>query len=85
MGKKATGLQIRAGRGALGWSMERLSEVSGVSMRTIARYEESDDVPASRAGNLERLVQALEDAGIEFIGTPEDAPGIRLHKPPRQR
>jgi hypothetical protein len=22
---------------------------------------------------------ALEAAGIEFIGTPEDAPGIRIH------
>ena len=65
--------------------MERLSELSGVSMRTIARYEESDDVPPSRGGNLEGLVTTLEDAGIEFIGTPEDAPGIRLHKTPRPR
>ena len=75
----ATGPQLRAARNALGWSIERLSEISGVSMRTIIRYEDVEGVPPSRSGNLETLVSALESAGIEFIGTPDDAPGIRIH------
>ncbi|SMH56245.1 hypothetical protein SAMN05661107_3223 [Maritimibacter sp. HL-12] len=26
------------------------------------------------------VVSTLESAGIEFIGTPDDAPGIRIHR-----
>ena len=75
----ATGAQIRAARAALNWSIERLASNSGVSVRTINRYEDQDGLPPSRSGNLERLVTTLERAGIEFVGTPDDAPGIRLH------
>ncbi len=79
MNVNATGMQIRAARNALGWSIETLSGTSGVSARTIIRYEDVDGVPANRSGNLEKLIAALEAAGIEFIGTPDDAPGIRIH------
>lgn len=72
-------MQLRAARNALGWSIEKLAEKSGISVRTIIRYEEVTEVPANRSGNLAQLVQSLESAGIEFIGTPEDAPGIRIH------
>lgn len=75
----ATGSQLRAARNALGWSIETLAEQSGVSVRTIIRYEDTDGVPPSRSGNLETLVFTMEAAGIEFIGTPDDAPGIRIH------
>jgi transcriptional regulator with XRE-family HTH domain len=78
MKKKATAEQVRAARAALKWSIERLSEQSGVSSRTIIRYEDVSGVPESRGGNLEKLVVALEAAGIEFIGTPDDGPGIRF-------
>ena len=46
-------------------------------MRTIIRYEDISGVPASRSGNLEKLIKVLEAAGIEVIGTPDDNPGIR--------
>ncbi|WP_295512983.1 helix-turn-helix domain-containing protein [uncultured Sulfitobacter sp.] len=72
-------MQLRAARNALGWSIEKLAEQSGISVRTIIRYEEVSGVPANRSGNLAQIVQSLESAGIEFIGTPEDAPGIRIH------
>lgn len=75
----ATGPQLRAARNALGWSIKLLSENTGVSMRTIIRYEDVEGVPPSRSGNLEALIAALESAGIEFIGTPDDGPGIRIH------
>ena len=75
----ATGAQIRAARAALSWSIERLAAESGVSVRTINRYERQNGRPPSRSGNLERLVTTLERFGIEFIGTPDEAPGIRVH------
>ena len=78
--KNATGMQLRAARNALDWSIEKLSDISGVSIRTIIRYEDFDGLPPSRADNVSKLVSALEAAGIEFIGTPDDGPGIRIHK-----
>lgn len=77
----ATGPQLRAARNGLGWSIEHLSNSSGVSVRTIIRYEDVEGVPANRSGNLKALIATLEAAGIEFIGTPEDGPGIRIRAP----
>jgi len=75
----ATGPQLRAARNGLGWSIEHLSENSKISVRTIIRYEDVEGVPPNRSGNLEALIATLEAAGIEFIGSPDDAPGIRIH------
>ena len=80
----ATGAQLRAARNALGWSIETLAERSGVSVRTIIRYEDTDEVPPTRGGNLAKLIFALEAAGIEFIGTPDEAPGILIHRAPAE-
>ncbi len=80
MNLNATALQLRAARYALNWSIADLAEVSGVSARTIIRYEAIDGVPPNRAGNLEKLVKALEDAGIEFTGTPDHRPGIVMKR-----
>ena len=73
--------QIRAARGALGWSAQDLAERSGVSLRTILRMESTDGVPQGRVSTLMEIKTALEAAGIEFIGSPDDGPGIRLRKP----
>jgi transcriptional regulator with XRE-family HTH domain len=73
-----TGAQIRAARAALGWSASVLAEKATVAPKTIARFEEVDGVPPSRSSTLMDVQSALEAAGIEFIGTPEDGPGIRL-------
>lgn len=81
MTKIATSAQLRAARNALGWSLERLSRQSGISMRTLIRYEDQAGIPANRSGNLERVIETLEAAGIEFIGTPDDRPGIRIGPP----
>ena len=74
-----TAQQIRAARGALGWSVRELADLTGVGTATISRYEIADAVPRSRKDNLEKIQAALEAAGIEFIGTPDDGPGIRIH------
>lgn len=74
------GLQIRAARGALNWSVSELSKVSGVPTATIVRYEAADGVPVGRKGHLDTLKSVLEKCGIEFVGTPEDGPGIRVRR-----
>ena len=73
-----TGGQIRAARAALGWSASKLAEVSGVSQPTIQRFEQSNGIPPSRSSTLHEIKKTFEEAGIEFIGTPEDGPGIRI-------
>lgn len=78
--KPITGDQIRAARGALNWSVRELSEQSGVATATIVRYELEAGVPKSRKDNLSVLRQTLEAAGIEFIATPDGAPGILIHR-----
>ena len=74
-----TGAQIRAARSAIGWSAEKLAAEANVGMRTIMRFEKVDGVPPSRSSTLMEVRRALEAAGIEFIGAPDDAPGIRMH------
>ncbi len=76
-----TGIQIRAARSSLKWSASQLSEASGVSVPTIQRFEQAEGVPPSRSSTLIEIKKTLEAAGIEFIGTPDDGPGIRLRKP----
>ena len=76
-----TGLQIRAARSALKMSVLGLSQRSGVSVRTIKRMEAENKVPSSTLVNLNAVKVALQAAGIEFIGTPDDRPGIRINRP----
>ena len=75
-----TGVQIRAARAALRWSTSTLAEKSGVATRTIARFEQVDAIPPSRSSNLRDIQLALEVAGVEFVGPPDDGPGIRLRR-----
>lgn len=75
-----TGSQIRSARAALRISAVELALKAGVGEQTIKRFEASDGVPPSRSTTLLIVKKALESAGIEFVGTPEDAPGIRLHR-----
>ena len=35
-------------------------------------------VPSGNARSVEAIQAALEGMGVEFIGTPEDRPGVRL-------
>jgi len=44
------------------------------------RIEATDGVPLGRVSTLLDVKAALETAGIEFVGSPDDRPGIRLGK-----
>ena len=74
-----TGQQIRMARSALKWSARELAERTGLAMKTIQRIEATDNTPASYSSTLTDLKSCFESAGIEFIGTPDDAPGVRIH------
>jgi hypothetical protein len=50
-------------------------------MKTVVRIEAADGVPQSRADTLMAIRSAFEAAGIEFIGSPNDRPGIRVSTP----
>ena len=76
-----TGIQIRAARAVLRWSIKDLAAKSGVSVPTIFRLEQEDGIPSSRSHTLADLKATFETAGIEFIGTPEDRPGVRFKAP----
>ncbi len=74
-----TSEQIRSARHALRWTVSELAEISKVSTSTIKRMEAEDGVPNSTQANISAIGSAFEAAGIEFIGSPDDAPGIRIH------
>jgi len=70
--------QIRAARALLRWTAQNLADVSGVGVATIRRIELMDGVPSGQVRTIEALRAALEDAGVEFVGSPNNRPGVRL-------
>ncbi len=72
--------QIRAARQLLRITAAKLAALSGVSVATIRRYELMTGVPSGNAKAVEAIQKALEKAGVEFVGSPDDRPGVRLKK-----
>ncbi|QIQ87549.1 XRE family transcriptional regulator [Erythrobacter sp.] len=76
-----TAEQIKAARAALGWTINQIAQATAIGSATLKRYESTSGVPKSRKGHLGRLREHFEAAGIEFIGSPNDRPGIRIGPP----
>ena len=74
------GDQIRMARAALRWSIDDLAQHSSVGSRTIKRLEAVDDITSANLSTISKLKSCLEAAGIEFIGSPDDGPGIRIRR-----
>jgi len=72
-----TSYQLRAARAILRWSLEDLSEKTGIGTTTLKRFESGDGVPNGQMRNFATIAKVLETAGIEFIGTPESGAGVR--------
>jgi len=79
------GAQIRAARALLSWSAETLAEKVGITRQTIQRLEQYDGLPPSRSQTLDEIQRAFEAAGVEFIGSPDDGPGVRLKSFPSDK
>ena len=77
-----TGSQVRASKALIDWPGSILAERAGVAISTIRRVEACDGLLSSASVKvLQALKAALENGGVEFIGTPEDRPGVRLKQP----
>ena len=76
--KLITGSQIRAARALLDWTGADLASRVGLSRNTIAKLEQTNLIPSMRLQTLIDLKCVFEDAGIEFIGTPDNGPGVRF-------
>ncbi len=74
--------QIKAVRGALGWSVQELSESAEVGSATISRYELASCILCSRRDSLEKIRATFEALGIELIGSPDDRPCILIGEAP---
>lgn len=75
--------QLRAARALLGWSQDDLSARSGVSKPTIARLELGAGELAGYASTRDKVLTALEAAGVAFLAdgaTVDGGPGVRLRK-----
>jgi transcriptional regulator with XRE-family HTH domain len=80
-----TALQLRAARALLGLDQRQVAELSGLSVPTIQRMEASDGVIRGNVDSLMKLIQALDNAGIELIAegaaSPSGGRGVRLRTP----
>lgn len=77
-----TAEQIRAGKAIIRWSGDDLAQAAGVSLSSIRRIEAVSGIPKSQNMRTVLAIKAaLEAAGVEFIGTADNKPGVRLSSP----
>ena len=81
--------QLRAARALLGLDQKSLAEKAGVSLPTVQRMEASDGVVRGTVETLTRVIEALNESGVELIGdnaaSDKGGRGVRLREaaPPR--
>jgi predicted transcriptional regulator len=77
-----TAAQLRAARALLCIDQKTLAELSGLSVPTIQRMEASSGNVRGVVDSLTKVVEALDQAGIELIGdgapSPPGGRGVRL-------
>jgi hypothetical protein len=80
-----TASQLRAARALLGIDQLSLAQRSTLSLPTIQRMETSDGLIRGNVDSLVKVVQALQDMGIELIGeggtSSGGGRGVRLREP----
>jgi predicted transcriptional regulator len=77
--------QLKAARALLDWSQTDLARESGVSLPTIGRIEMVDGELGGKPETAEKLIAALERAGVVFVDEKEGGPGVLLPVKPRRR
>lgn len=70
--------QLRAARALKGLSQADLAQMANVSTKTIKRAEAGE--PTVAVDTVERIRRSLEKAGVIFIESNGDGPGVRLRK-----
>jgi transcriptional regulator with XRE-family HTH domain len=75
---RITGAQIRAARGLLDLSAQKLAEATKLSRGTIQRAElEKSEITVA---NADRIVEVLERLGVIFLPSNGEGPGVRRRK-----
>jgi DNA-binding XRE family transcriptional regulator len=69
--------QIKAAKAMLGLTVAEMAKLAGIGFTTMVRLESSDGVPAGNVKTLTSVKSAIEKAGIEFLGSPEEGAGVR--------
>ena len=69
--------QIKAARALLGLTVAELAKTSGIGFTTMVRLESAEGIPAGNVKTLTSVKTAIEKAGIEFIGSPDEGAGVR--------
>ncbi len=69
---------MRAARAMLRISVVDLSLMAKVGVATIKRIEAGSGLPSANIRTLDSITKALQLAGVEFIGSPDNRPGVRL-------
>src|SRR3954462_12218432 len=62
--------QIKAARSFLRWGQDQLAKETGLALSTICRLERSEGRIEANFDTVEKIRIALENAGIEFMGSP---------------
>lgn len=75
---KVSTRQIKAARALLDWSQQDLALAAGVSEPTVKRLEAVDGPLGGRDETIQKLLNALNRRGIEFIAENGGGPGVRL-------
>lgn len=80
-----TASQLRAARALLGIDQKTLADMAGVSLPTIQRMEASDGTVRGIVETLTKVIEALNEAGVELIGenarSETGGRGVRLRRP----
>jgi transcriptional regulator with XRE-family HTH domain len=77
--------QIRAARALLAWRQDDLARASKTGLATIARIEQMEGLAQGHVATIMRIQNALERAGIRFIGDVGGGYGVLLEKKPKKR
>lgn len=79
-GRMVSVRQVKAARSLLAWSQGDLAAASNISEPTIARLESQDGELGGRAETAQKIVAALESAGVIFLPSNGEGAGVRLKK-----
>lgn len=66
----------RAGRALVDWTQEELAIEAGVCRSTVREFENGNhDLQRAKA---DAIVEAFRQAGVEFLASDSQGPGVRL-------
>lgn len=69
---------VRAARALAGWQQQELADASGVPKPTISAFELKAETGRMIAANARLIIEAFEQAGLEFIPENGGGAGVRF-------